>query len=265
MERSKDVSRRFFLKTAAFGAISSGPLGPHRFAFAQGSSMPAPLAEVGGHWRLSFIDDFADAASFDQHWDRVTDRGGDHKTVRLPENVTVSGGELDLKLGHSSDERRPYTGGFVQSRTFRQRFGYFECEMRIANEPGVNNAFWLTSDRATEGDVRFELDVAEAKYPNVVQVAVRRWRPSRLTLSATHRARVKLFDDFHRYSMLWTEEEFRFFFDEMPIYAVANTFAYTPAMILFSNAVAPFAGKSDGHVEGAETSIGRIRVFENVG
>jgi hypothetical protein len=61
------------------------------------------------------------------------------------------------------------------------------------------------------------------------------------------------------------EEVFQFFFDDKPIYAVANTFAYTPAMILFSNAVAPFAGKTDGDVEGAETSIGRIRVFENVG
>jgi beta-glucanase (GH16 family) len=137
--------------------------------------------------------------------------------------------------------------------------------MRIANEPGVNNAFWLTSDRATEGNVRFELDVAEAKYPNAVQVSVRQWRPRRVTLSNTYRPELRLADGFHRYGMLWTEKEFQFFFDDRPIYAVANTFAYTPAMILFSNAVAPFAGKTDGDVEGAETSIGRIRVFESVG
>ncbi|MBQ0820656.1 MULTISPECIES: glycoside hydrolase family 16 protein [Microvirga] len=259
------LSRRSFLQTVTCGAVLGGSLNRCRSAFAQGSSQPAPLAELGGRWRLSFLDDFANAAHFDRYWVRVTDRGGDHQTVRLPENVAVSDGGLHLKLGHGNDEQRPYTGGFVQSRSFRQCFGYFECEMRIANETGVNNAFWLTSDHATEGDARFELDIAEAKYPNLIQVAARSWRPRRVTWSATSRPGAKLSEDFHCYSMLWTEQEFRFFFDEVPIYSVANTFAHTPAMVLFSNAVASFAGKSDGHVEGSETSIRRVRVFEKVG
>jgi beta-glucanase (GH16 family) len=265
MKCTTNVSRRYFLKAAAFGIASVGLPGPGRFAFARGASIPAPLAKAGGRWAPSFVDDFSDAASIDQNWVRMTDRGDGHKTVRLPQNVTVSGGELDLKLGHGDDKDRPFTGGFVQSRSFRQRYGYFECEMRIADEPGVNNAFWLTSDRSTEGNVRFELDVAEAKYPDVVQVAARQWLPRRITHSTTYRSGLRLAGGFHRYGMLWTEAEFRFFFDDKPIYAVANTFAHTPAMILFSNAVAPFAGKTDGHVDGAETSIGQVRVFENVG
>ncbi len=107
-------------------------------------------------------------------------------SVRLLGNVDISGAGLSLKLGSNTRDtngKRPFTGGYVRTRDFRQCYGYFECEMQIANEPGVNNAFWLTSVRETEGDTRFELDVVEAKYPNVVQVTARRWLPDREVFS----------------------------------------------------------------------------------
>ncbi len=174
---------------------------------------------------------------------------------------------LSLKLGRNTRDtngKRPFTGGYVRTRDFRQCYGYFECEMQIANEPGVNNAFWLTSVRETEGDTRFELDVVEAKYPNVVQVTARRWLPDREVFSKTYRPRrTRLADAYHRYGMLWSQDQFQFFFDDKKIYEVANTFAHTPAQLLFSNAVASFAGKDDGDVNGAATSIRNIRVFQN--
>ena len=192
---------------------------------------------------------------------------GETKSVRLPGNVAISGAGLSLKLGSNTRDtngKRPFTGGYVRTRDFRQCYGYFECEMQIANEPGVNNAFWLTSVRETEGDTRFELDVVEAKYPNVVQVTARRWLPDREVFSKTYRPRrTRLADAYHRYGMLWSKDQFQFFFDDKKIYEVANTFAHTPAQLLFSNAVASFAGKDDGDVNGAATSIRNIRVFQN--
>ncbi|WP_245364255.1 glycoside hydrolase family 16 protein [Sinorhizobium americanum] len=216
---------------------------------------------------MSFNDDFTEEAGFNQRWLKVNDSGGETKSVRLPGNVDLSGGGLSLNLGSNTNDatgKRPFTGGYVRSRDFRQCYGYFECEMRIADEPGVNNAFWLTSVPETEGDTHFELDVVEAKYPNVVQVTARRWRPHREVLSRTYRPRgTRLADAYHRYGMLWNESQFQFFFDDRTIYEVPNTFAHTPAVLLFSNAVASFAGKDDGDVNGAATAIRNVRVFQN--
>lgn len=260
-------SRRSFLSLAGFGVASAGLLARPGLAYALCSDLPATLRRADGKWQLSFSDNFTDNAGFDARWLRVNDSGGETKTVRLPENVTISGGGMSLKLGRNArniDGKRPFTGGYVRTRDFRQCYGYFECEMRIANEPGVNNAFWLTSVRETEGDTRFELDVAEAKYPNAVQVTARRWLPDREVFSKTYRPRLKLADAFHRYGMLWSEDRFQFFFDDKKIYEVENTFAHTPAQLLLSNAVAAFAGRDDGNVDGAATSIRNIRVFQNI-
>jgi beta-glucanase (GH16 family) len=259
-------SRRSFLGLAGFGIASAGLLARPGLARAFCSDLPAPLQGAAGQWKLSFSDNFNDNAGFDQRWLRVKDGGGETKSVRLPGNVTLSGAGMSLNLGRNprdKDGKRPFAGGYVRTKDFRQRYGYFESEMRIANEPGVNNAFWLTSVRESEGDTRFELDVVEAKYPNAVQVTARRWLPDREVFSKTYRPRTRLADGYHRYGMLWSADRFQFFFDDRKIYEVANTFAHTPAQLLFSNAVASFAGKDDGDVNGAATSIRNVRVFQN--
>nr|WP_246329257.1 glycoside hydrolase family 16 protein [Chthonobacter rhizosphaerae] len=190
--------------------------------------------------------------------------GGDqHPTQRLPENVTAGACDLGLALGHQDDAKRPFTGGYVKTRRFRQTYGYFECAMRIAAEPGVNNAFWLVSDPASERDgVQYELDVAEAKYPDRVNLAVHRWKPGpKWADGHWFRARTPLSKRFHRYALLWTAETFVFFFDDREVWRCPNTLAHSPAEIRFSNAVAPFAGRHDGDVRGAATTIGWVRVF----
>jgi beta-glucanase (GH16 family) len=266
MRNRAQFSRRTFLGLAGFGIASAGLLARPALAQAPCSDIPLPLQGASGTWQLSFHDDFTDNGGFDRRWVKVNDSGGETKSVRIPGNVAISGAGLSLRLGRNTgklNDTRPFTGGYIRTRDFRQRYGYFECEMKIANEPGVNNAFWLTSVQESEGSTRFELDVAEAKYPNLVQVTARRWLPDRQVLSKTYRPRLKLADAFHRYGMLWSKDRFQFFFDDRKIYEVANAFAHTPAQLLFSNAVASFAGKDDGDVVGAATSVRSIRVFQN--
>ncbi|GEM_PF-1680196 len=264
--RPAGLDRRTFLRGTAAGLASLATFGPPGLVRArEADALPPALRAAGGDWRVSFEDDFTDAAIFERNWIRERRAGGQHNTLRLPENSVVTDGELRLELGHRDDPKRPFTGGSVQSRAFRQRYGYFECEMRIADEGGVNNAFWLIADRKTADGVRFELDVVEAKYPNALMVTARRWYPERITLAAHRHVDIPLADSFHRYAMLWTKDEFRFFFDDEEIFVALNSFAHRPALMLLSNAVGPFAGKNDGDIEGAATAIRRVRVFETVG
>jgi len=266
MARNHDLpSRRRFLTAAAAGAVAGGVLlaAPRRLLALSSLDLPAPLQHAKGEWRLTFQDEFTDAERSGLVWERMRIGGHGHPTMRYPKNVVLKNGELDLRLGHQGDPERPFTGGYVRTRNFRQTYGYFECEMRIAREAGVNNAFWMTSDRKTEGDTHFELDVAEVKYPNIVQVSARRWSPWKDVLAASYRSHQRLDDTFHRYSMLWTARRFRFFVDDLEVFEAPNEFAHTPALLLLSNAVAPFAGKNDGDVAGAATTIRAVRVYQN--
>ncbi|MHA7776941.1 glycoside hydrolase family 16 protein [Roseibium sp. M-1] len=259
------LSRRRFLTASAAGAVAGAALlaAPRRLHALSSLDLPAPLQQTKGDWRLTFLDEFVDAERSRLVWERMRIGGDGHPTMRYPKNVVLKNGELDLRLGHQGDPERPFTGGYVRTRSFRQTYGYFECEMRIAREAGVNNAFWMTSDRRTEGDTHFELDVAEVKYPNIVQVSARRWSPEKDVLAASYRSHQRLDDTFHRYAMLWTARRFRFYVDDLEVFDAPNAFAHTPALLLLSNAVAPFAGKNDGDVAGAATTIRSVRVFQN--
>ena len=254
--------RRTFL--AAAGALVAGLLLPVQFALAT-QDLPAALGPAG-RWTLALADDFADAHTFARDWQRVTSAGDGILSMRLPENVVLSSDGLRLELGRNTadqDGKRPFTAGYVETKTFRQSYGYFECEMRIANEAGVNNAFWLVSDPKTQTAQHFELDVAEVQFPNEIQGTARQWRPERKAWSRTIKVPEALAGDFHRYGMLWSPDRFEFYFDDVLYYSAPNVMAHTPALVRFSNAVAAFAGTNDGDVAGAATAIRQIRIYQN--
>jgi beta-glucanase (GH16 family) len=257
MMHRQALSRRTLLHGAA-AAVLSGFGSGFRTAYGRAlpSDLPGPIRSSNDKWRLSFQDDFMQN-ELRAHWTAVRAPTGD--SIRIPENVTVGSGELSLGLGRSRDtsHRRTWTAGYVKTADFRQRYGYFECEMRIASEAGVNNAFWLGANPAREGEF-FELDVVEAKFPNVVQVASRSRGKVR---SATYRHVASLATDFHRYGMLWNRTNIAFFFDDREILRAPNEVAHSTADIRLSNAVARFAGKNDGDVQGA-TTINWVRVYE---
>lgn len=235
--------------------------GPSRAGVPGG--LPGALTAAGGAWRLSFAEDFCDGSGFDSRWIKVTAGGDQHVTDRLPENVVAAACDLDLRLGHQDHPRRPFTGGYAKTRHFRQTYGYFECAMRIADEPGVNNAFWLVSHPDDERDgVMYELDIAEAKAPDRLNLAVHRWRPGPKWAEG-HQVRLglPLADGVHRYGLLWTPERLTFFFDDRQVWETDNPVAHSPAEIRLSNAVGAFAGVTDGDVRGAATRFDWVRVF----
>ncbi|MBC9179415.1 glycoside hydrolase family 16 protein [Pseudoroseomonas ludipueritiae] len=224
--------------------------------------LPKVLSAKGGRWDLSFEEYFL--SSMNDQWRTYTDRNSDHESERRPESVVQANEELGLQLRRNPDRnaRQPWIAGYVRTKNFRQQYGYFECEMRIANEQGVNNAFWLMSDRATEKNgQRFELDIVEAHFPNAVQTHVRQWAPEKKILSSTFRYGGNLAERFHRYGMLWLQDSISFYFDDQEIFRTENDFAHSPAEIRLSNVVAKFAGRNDGDVEGAATSYGWVRAY----
>jgi len=247
---------------AFFGASFASAALPHPSSAAE----TPPDLKRDANWTVSFDDTFDDPSRFALNWRKIKSGGDQTQTLRLPQNDVLADGTLRLELGSNpdaNDHRFRFTGGYVESADFRQRYGYFECEMTIALEAGVNNAFWLVSDPRTQAAQDFELDVAEVKFPTVVQSSVRLWRPTRQVHAKVFHAPVSLAAASHRYAMLWGPKQITFFFDDMAFFTVQNDFAHTPAVLRLSNAVADFAGPNDGEVTGAATVIGRVRVLQN--
>ena len=227
---------------------------------------PAPAAIEAGNWAPTFFDDFTDRPRFERQWQKITNAGEMTKTLRRPENAVLVGDGLALELGNNTNDatgKLPFTGGYVQSSDFGQRYGYFECEMRIAAEAGVNNAFWLVSDAADGSRGTFELDVAEVKYPGSIQATARQWKPTRRVLSRAFRSRLDLSAGFHRYGLMWQPRAFAYYFDDHRYFEATNDFAQSRGVLRLSNAVAAFAGVDDGSVAGAATVIRQVRVYQN--
>lgn len=253
------VNRRaFVLGAAAVGQVGSAQARSPR------SSLPPALQAIGGTWRLDFQDDFKDPAVSRKKWTAVSDRGGGHDSIRIPENVSVSNEELRLKLGRS-DGKRTWSAGYVQTSEYRPTYGYFETSMKIPTEKGVNNAFWLTSDpsQLNSDGTTYELDVVEAKFPNFFQCVVRRWKPSKITIPIKQRIDADLSEKHNIFAMLWLEDEISFFFNDKKIFATPNEFVHTPAVVKLSNAAGGSLGRTDDDVQG-ETSYEYVRVFRKM-
>jgi len=69
---------------------------------------------------------------------------------------------------HNQDNK--WTTAYIASKS-KYSSGYFETSLKIADIPGVNNAFWVTTDD------NYEIDPSEIHYPNMDGVGVHYWPP----------------------------------------------------------------------------------------
>jgi hypothetical protein len=126
----------FFLPTFA-----ATPLGPPTWGNPdQAWSKRRPVTEAdraliasyrSGQKRSSFTTNFADDAAFQGQWEAKADDRSDLASCREPSNV-VEGGQLTLKTLVATKCHSKFSTGSMWSK-FRQKYGFFEASMKIAN------------------------------------------------------------------------------------------------------------------------------------
>jgi hypothetical protein len=259
-----DINRRTFVSLAAgLGALGSAQ------ASSPGWNLPPAVANLNRHWRTTFFEDFRDLEAYEQRWVPVVDEGwGQLVSVRRDENVGLTENGLELRVRSHHQESKPYSAGYVRTRAFTQRYGYFEAEMKIAAADGINNAFWLFGLLPESKKPWFEIDVVEAYYPNRARVSLHNHRFLDERSAKRHRARTNVFlaredlaASFHRYGALWTEERVHYFLDGALIWSTPNDIAFGPADLRLSNAVGPFAGPVNGDEAGTATAYRSVRAL----
>ncbi len=137
-----------------------------------GKRPPAP-----GDWTQTFDEEFAGTTLDDTKWSIYYPNYWDKRAHFSRDNVLLGGGLLRLrfekKRGHAEDDpAKPETDwqtGFLTSiGKFRQRYGYFECRMKLPHAPGLWPAFWMMPDRGAgspnredTGNGGMEFDILE--------------------------------------------------------------------------------------------------------
>ena len=131
---------------------------------------------------------------------------GDHPLGRGhldPDNVSVAGGELRLRLPAGT-----YDGGEVRSLA-RYGYGTYETRLRVARAPGSLTAFFLYENRRAAID-EIDIEIPGDGGRNVMFTV---WTRSRQT---NHRVMQLPFDptaDFHTYKIDYARGRVRFYVD----------------------------------------------------
>lgn len=192
-------------------------------------------------WELSWTDDF-DYAGRDQllqNWNSAKEPTSHTLCSRWPENVEVSDGTLRLINRKESRGGQDWTSGSIWTKRYF-KYGYFECRYRYAAATGTNNSFWLSvlTGEPDEGK-RFELDINEGHYPSEINVNIHNWTDSTVD-----------------------EKQFVFYLDGKEIRRSPNEFAFSPASLLLSEAILPWAGEVTDAIDGTFLEVDFVRVYK---
>jgi hypothetical protein len=254
---------------AAAPAVAATPLGPATYGNPnQPWGQRRPVTEQdraliasyrSGRYRPILNEHFNNRAEFAAAWIAQSDDRYDLKACRDPQSVAISPNGLALQtlpIGHCHAR---FSTGSIWSRS-RFRYGYFEARMRIADAPGLNNAFWLLTDD------KFEIDAAELHYPNDMRITLHNnnnWSPDPShAVGFDQKFEDDLSRGFHDYGVLWRPNEIIFAVDGEPVAAIdTNGAAAGTADIRFSTALGNFGGRIPDDPTGHEMDVKSLVVF----
>jgi beta-glucanase (GH16 family) len=127
----------------------------------------------GADWELVFEDDFSGSeADLDAGWEFQNGPSGHILCRRWRENAKLEDGLLRLVARKEQRGGQEWTAASLWTREQFQ-YGYFECRYRYAAATGTNNSFWIMT--RGQRDQRFEIDINEGHYPNLVNMNLHNW------------------------------------------------------------------------------------------
>lgn len=240
----------------ALAASASQPLAASRTAD------PRPNCPDPAGWQLVFADEFDGDKLDADKWQCEAGSPGHIQSSRWPENVVVKDGHCRLLTRKEKRGGKEWTSGHFWTRSFKPCYGFFECRMKIAAAPGLNNAFWLMADGKKDDGKKFEIDICESHFPNKVNTNLHWWGGKHWGKSFQWKAPFDLSTRFHTLGLEWTEAELVWFFDGKEIRRQEHTICRHAARVRFSTAVMPWAGKITDALDGTSMIVDCVRVWQ---
>lgn len=217
-----------------------------------------------GSWALVFEETFDGTnADLDATWDFQNGPSGHILCSRWRENVDVADGILKLQARKETRAGQDWTAASMWTRqTFR--YGYFECRYQYARATGTNNSFWImTRDLPEDAEGRFEIDINEGHYPNIINTNIHNWSGEHWTRHVQMRVGdANLAKAFHVYGLEWTAERLTWSIDGAVIRREPNTICHRAAPVWLSLAVIEWAGPVTEKIDGKTMDVDYVRVYQ---
>ncbi|GAB4394063.1 MAG: hypothetical protein Tsb0032_15820 [Kiloniellaceae bacterium] len=196
----------------------------------------------------------------------------DYGPTQAIDPFSLAEGVLSITAAPAPEEIRAEIGGYAYTsgllttfNSFAQTYGYFEMRADLPEGGGLWPAFWLLP---ADGSWPPELDVIET----IGQ------EPERLILSVhsqaeedhsieRHYARVAETEGFHRYGVLWTEEEIVWTYDGAEVARAATPAdLHGPMYMVMNLGVGGIAGTPGAALDdGADMKIDYVRAYALAG
>ena len=219
-------------------------------------------------WVLTFNDEFNGTQLDWGIWRSQAQGKGSILSSRWPENAIIKDGSLYLENRKETRDDKDWTSGsvWIRPQVFCQRYGYFEARYKISAAYGVNNSFWMSSGITTDSVTsvqRFELDINEGHYPNVVNTNYHSMNTGeRVQHSEKYISEYDLSADYHTYAMEWNEKEMIYYFDGEVIARKVNLNAHTKSAPYFSSAVLNWAGQVTDAIDRTAQVVDYVRIWQ---
>ncbi len=219
-------------------------------------------------WVLTFSDEFNGDSVNWSVWISQANTASNHIS-RWPENVFVKDGAVHLEIQKHDDIPRGWTSGniWVRPEVFRQSYGYWEARYKITDIPYANNAFWthsglVTLPEVTDATLKFEQDINEGKYPNVVDVTYHHYKNGHEKDYIRVESEYDLSADYHVYGMEWNKDEMIFYFDGKEVLR-APTLDHIPVYPLLSSAIMSNCGEMRNYpADGKAQIVDYVRIWQ---
>ena len=216
--------------------------------------------------KILFQDDFRSQAEFEKNWTVFTDNRSDLKACRTEKSLVISDQGLLIKTVPADHCTAKWSTGEIISKQAFQ-YGLYEAYINIANGPGVDNAFWLTSagDLNDGSGDSFEIDICETYYPSLIRSTLHRhnlhkWADLYET-GYDNRVKVNLAAGFHDYGALWTPETIIFCLDGVAFQTIETKGTINvPANLRLSTALGSFGGNPPDDPTGLTMQVRHVRV-----
>lgn len=167
---------------------------------------------------LVFEDDFNGQSLNTENWSCVV-RAGNTGQLQYykQENVYLEDGKLVIEAKKEPYEGYAWTSGRIESRNKKYwRFGRIEAKIKFPKLTGVFPAFWTMGQNNLPNPQCGEIDIVEIMprgNPEIDKVFATMWNCSTGANLGTQYIRTSSIDDWHIYSMEWTNEYVAILFD----------------------------------------------------
>ena len=252
----------------------------HIFSSEEAGSGPDPDPEFTD---LVWQDEFdTDGAPADANWNYDIGRGsngwGNNESqyyTNRTENVTVAGGILKITARKENFEGAEYTSARLKTQDkFDFTYGRVDIRAKLAGGGGTWPALWmLGSNINTVGWPRCgEMDIMEyvGNKPGIVQSAIHTPSSSGNTVNVKSTTISNETDDFHVYSVIWSEGQISFLVDDVRFYTYKpavqdeNTWPFDLSQFLIMNVAigGTLGGSIDPDFTESVMEIDYVRVYQ---